>query len=360
MEKITISPAEVAQAQAPAEQSPRLEPKLARVVPWWATASLVPLVLLLPVLCLVVIVLRVAMRGLTPRTQHAWNALFSTLLIISGLVTSACTVILFSFVSMPPVASGGLSELDERSQFPHLPTAASMSAKDVSETLKPLVAVISPVRRSWFSRQEMLSASLGAGTLLQANTEGYLFVTARHVIDGPEWGMAKAGSDAFIAMASGTWGNARVIARHKSQDLLLLWMPRESGHGAFVQPVGKSSQTTDGQTIFVIGHPEGLRFTLSTGIISRLDGSTIQMSAPVSPGNSGGPVFDDRGDLVGVVTSMVDKHGDPNAENLNFAVRADALLDDSNWDFEKVDHKHLTDYLADDPAGEKAGQSATR
>ena len=86
----------------------------------------------------------------------------------------------------------------------------------------------------------------------------------------------------------------------------------------------------------------------------------IQMSAPVSPGNSGGPVFDDRGDLMGVVTSMVDKHGDPNAENLNFAVRADALLDDSNWGFEKVDHKHLTDYLADDPAGEKSGQSTTR
>ena len=59
-----------------------------------------------------------------------------------------------------------------------------------------------------------------------------------------------------------------------------------------------------------------------------MNGSTIQMSAPVSPGNSGGPVFDDRGNLVAIVTSMVDKHGDPNAENLNFAVRADALPQD--------------------------------
>ena len=102
------------------------------------------------------------------------------------------------------------------------------------------------------------------------------------------------------------------------------------------------------ENVFVIGHPEGLRFTLSTGIISRTDGSTIQMSAPVSPGNSGGPVFDDKGNLVAIVTSMVDKHGDPNAENLNFSVRADALRQESDWDFAKLGRKHLDDFLASD------------
>jgi hypothetical protein len=75
-----------------------------------------------------------------------------------------------------------------------------------------------------------------------------------------------------------------------------------------------------------------------------MDNSTIQMSAPVSPGNSGGPVFDDRGDLVAIVTSMIDKHGDPNAENLNFAIRADALLDRSSWIFEKSGSKYLEEY----------------
>ena len=149
-----------------------------------------------------------------------------------------------------------------------------MSAKDVSETLKPLVAVISPVRHSWFSHQEMLSAeSLGAGTLLQANAEGYLFVTARHVIDGPAWGWRKAGSGAFIAMASGTWGNARVIARQRSQDLLLLWMPRENLVTAHCAAGREVFADERGTNHFVIGHPEGLRFTLSTGIISRLDGT---------------------------------------------------------------------------------------
>jgi S1-C subfamily serine protease len=88
-------------------------------------------------------------------------------------------------------------------------------------------------------------------------------------------------------------------------------VPRDSGGGNFAEPIASSSDVTDGESVFVIGHPEGLRFTLSTGIISRTDSSTIQMSALVSPGNSGGPVFDDKGELVAIVTSMVDKHGIP-------------------------------------------------
>jgi hypothetical protein len=43
---------------------------------------------------------------------------------------------------------------------------------------------------------------------------------------------------------------------------------------------------------------------------------------------------------------MVDKRGDPNAENLNFAVRAGAMLQESAWNFEKFGHKRLADYVA--------------
>ncbi|HYK92116.1 MAG TPA: serine protease, partial [Acidobacteriota bacterium] len=278
MEKIVISPAEVAETRAPAEQPARLEPKLAPAVPRWAKWALAPLVLLLPLLCLVAIVLRVAMRGLPPRTRHEWTSLLATLLIVSGLLTSAATVLVFSFAPLPSVAGIGLSELDEQAEFPNLPAATPMSAKDVSEKLKPLVAVISPARRSWLTHEEMPTASFGAGTLLQANAEGYLFVTARHVLDGPALNAAKAGSRALIAMASGTWGTADVVARHRSLDLLLLWVPREKGNATFVQPLANATPPSEGENVFVIGHPEGLRFTLSTGIISRMHDSTIQMS----------------------------------------------------------------------------------
>jgi S1-C subfamily serine protease len=347
IDKIVISSAEVAQTQVPTDAPVRIESKLPPAVPGWAKWALSPLILVLPVLCLVAIVLRAAMRTLPPRTRHAWTSLLATLLIISGILTSIGAVVVFSFAPMPSLTEAGLSVLDEAGEFPSLPATAAMSAKDVSEKLKPLVAVISPVHRSWFTHQDIPSASFGAGTLLQANADGYLFVSARHVVDGVATGVV-SGSRALIAMASGPWGTADVVARHRTLDLLLLWVPRESGSGKFVQPLAKAEAAIEGENVFVIGHPEGLRFTLSTGIISRMKGSAIQISAPVSPGNSGGPVFDDRGDLVGIVTSMIDKHGDPNAENLNFAVRADALLDDSGWDFSGTGHRRLSDYLAQD------------
>jgi S1-C subfamily serine protease len=352
MDKIVISAAEVAHTDASPEIPARLEPKLEPAVPTWAKWSLSPLVLVLPLFCLVAIVLRVAMRTLPPRTRHAWTSLLATLLIISGLITSVVTLLTFSFVPLPSLVGAGLSELDERSDFPSLPTTTPMSAVDVSETLKPLVAVISPASRSWFTHAEMPSTGFGAGTLLQANANGYLFVTARHVIDGLPWRVGSR-SRGLITMASGGWCGADVVARHRSLDLLLLWVSRESGAGTFVQPLATPAAAKEGENVFVIGHPEGLRFTLSTGIISRMHGSTIQISAAVSPGNSGGPVFDDRGNLVGIVTSMVDKHGDPNSENLNFAVRADALLQDSGWDFTPLGRKRLTNYIEQDEQLEK-------
>jgi S1-C subfamily serine protease len=357
MDKIVISPVEVAETAVPAEQPARLEPKLAPVVPGWAKASMALLVLTLPLLCLVAIVLRVAMRNLPPRTRYGWTAFMNLLLIISGLLTSATTVAVLSFVPLPAVVATGLSDLDERTDFPQLPAIVPMSAKDVSQNLKPLVAIISPSRHSWLTHQELPTASFGAGTLLQASDAGYLFLTARHVVDGPAFSVARTSTGGLIAMASGTWATGEVVARHKSLDLLLLWIPRESGHGVFAQPIAQPPAIAEGENVFVIGHPEGLRFTLSTGIISRMDGNIIQISAPVSPGNSGGPVFDDKGNLVGIVTSMVDKHGDPNAENLNFSVRAEALRQVSEWDFTKAGRKYLTDYLSSNAVRENAVQT---
>jgi hypothetical protein len=92
-----------------------------------------------------------------------------------------------------------------------------------------------------------------------------------------------------------------------------------------------------GESVFIFGHPEGLFFTMSSGIVSRKhsDGQ-LQVSAPVSPGNSGGPIFDTKGRLLGIVSSKVDKQRSPNAENLNFGVRADALLQPEGWNLDKA------------------------
>jgi len=161
------------------------------------------------------------------------------------------------------------------------------------------------------------------------------------VIGTSDWSVAKK-PRALVSLASGVWSGADVIARHQSLDLALIWLPRHSGQGEFVQPVAEAKE---GESIFVIGHPEGLKFTLSTGIISRLQENVLQMSAPVSPGNSGGPVYDEQGNLVGVVSSTLDKSAQPNAENLNFAVAAKALLHEIGWEFTPEGRQRFQEYI---------------
>ena len=181
MEKIVISTSEVS-ATAPLTEGPiRLEPNLPSPVAWWAKVALWPLVLTLPLLCLMTIVLRVAMRGLPPRTRYAWTAFFTTLLTTSGLITCTAIILAVSFVPPPSFISGNLVELDERTDFPRLPSSAKLTAKDISQELKPMVAVIAPTDRSWFHDRDLATGGFGAGMLLDATSSGYLFVTARHV-----------------------------------------------------------------------------------------------------------------------------------------------------------------------------------
>lgn len=330
MDKIVVSTQELESVPRTLDAPGRIEPKLPPPISLWVKLAFWPLTLALPLLGLLTIVMRVSTRNQPPRVKHAWTAFLSTLLIVSGFLTSAAAVLMVSLVPLPSVVSKGLSDLDERTLFPNLPAATPMSGVTVAAELKPLVAMITPARRLWFSHQETTSGILGAGILLRANASGYLFATARHVVDGTSWGGGR-NTRALLAMASGAWASADVVARHSVLDLAVLWVPRESGSSDFVQPI---SSIADGQDIFVIGHPEGLKFTISNGMVSRVDQTGLfQISAPVSPGNSGGPVFDGRGNLVGIVVFKMDKSIDPNAENLNFAVRAETLLNDSGWEF---------------------------
>jgi len=341
VDKIVISSGELTDIQPEPEQAVRLEPKLPPAIPLWGRLVPILLVPVLPLLCLVTIILRVALRGQPPRTRHAWTAYLSTLLIISGILTSLGVVVVFSLGPLPSVVSSGLAELDERSEYPRLPKNGTMTGGDASKQLKSLVAVISPAGQSLFGKREILSSSFGAGMLLHANSAGYLFATARHVISTSDWSVAKK-PRALVSLASGVWSGADVIARHQSLDLALIWLPRHSGQGEFVQPVAEAKE---GEGVFVIGHPEGLKFTLSTGIISRLQENVLQMSAPVSPGNSGGPVYDEQGNLVGVVSSTLDKSAQPNAENLNFAVAAKALLHEIGWEFTPEGRQRFQEYI---------------
>ncbi|HWZ82158.1 MAG TPA: serine protease [Terriglobales bacterium] len=355
MERVIVSSKEVSEIRVPAGEGPPPAPKLPPAIPLWGRVLCALLVLVLPVLCLAAIILRVAFRGQTPRIRYAWTSYLATLLTISAVLYFSASVLVITLIPVPAIVSIGLGDLDERAIFPTLPSDKPLAATEVSQELKPLVAVLSPAQRRWFSRDEGPSASLGAGILLQASPAGYLFGTAKHVANDFNPGTK---AHILVAMASGIWATGEVIAHHSTLDLALVWVPRNSGHSDFVQPVSPADKVVEGIPIFVIGHPEGLKYSLSTGIISRLHQSVVQISASVSPGNSGGPVYDERGNLVGVVSAMVDKGMNPNAENLSFAVQADALLHESGWQFSGNGGQYLREFIKAEAEKNKAAAEA--
>jgi S1-C subfamily serine protease len=125
---------------------------------------------------------------------------------------------------------------------------------------------------------------------------------------------------------------ATVVGVHRDLDLALLWVGRGNGETRYLQPLRTFVSVEVGEQVFAIGHPQGLAFSISSGLVAQKRGDDhVQISAPVSPGNSGGPVFDRHGRLIGIVESVIDKEISPNAENLNFAVRVDDLFVADAW-----------------------------
>ena len=81
----------------------------------------------------------------------------------------------------------------------------------------------------------------------------------------------------------------------------------------------RESAPVEGETVLVIGNPQGLTGTVSTGIVSAVRGNAIQFTAPVSNGSSGGPVVDEQGQVLGIVNFIVAPNEGQINENLNFA-----------------------------------------
>src|SRR5262249_22859577 len=125
-------------------------------------------------------------------------------------------------------------------------------------------------------------------------------------------------------------------------DVAILWEPSAGARARFTQPIVTSTGIRTGEPVFVIGHPQRLFYTLSSGLVSRIeDPNILQFSAPISPGNSGGPVYDSAGNLLGMVMAMVESAQSPNAEDLNFAVRSQTLLSERGWDYRGVGQAEL-------------------
>jgi S1-C subfamily serine protease len=133
-----------------------------------------------------------------------------------------------------------------------------------------------------------------------------LVVTNRHVVEG---------AASVRLQQAGRTRTAHVLERHATHDLALLRAPLKTPPAA----IRASKELAVGERVFAIGAPHGLELSISDGLVAQLRSEAgsvrIQTTAAISPGSSGGGLFDERGALVGI-TSYSALRG----QNLNFAL----------------------------------------
>lgn len=160
---------------------------------------------------------------------------------------------------------------------------------------------------------------IGIGSGFISDPSGYV-VTNEHVVHG---------ADAVrIRLADERELDAKVVGRDALLDLALLKINGASGLPA--ASLGSSDAIKVGQPVIAVGNPFGLGHTVTTGIVSAKARALglgpyddfIQTDASINPGNSGGPLFNARGEVVGINTAIR-----ANANGIGFAIPVDALKD---------------------------------
>lgn len=136
-----------------------------------------------------------------------------------------------------------------------------------------------------------------------------------HVVQGAARGYAKLVGEKTKYDIEG------ITAVDPERDLVVL---KISGARSQALPLGNSDAVQVGESIFAVGNPQGLEGTFSQGIVSSIRhvgaDKLLQITAPISPGSSGGPVLNGRGEVVGV--SVATFRG---GQNLNFAIPSNYL-----------------------------------
>lgn len=153
---------------------------------------------------------------------------------------------------------------------------------------------------------------IGLGSGFFVKPDG-VFVTNFHVVEGAAAVVIKLPDDRMFEVTG-------MVAVRPEDDLVVLKVEAE---GLPVVSLGDSDTVKVGDRVIAIGNPLGLENTVSDGLVSAIregiephyKGKVFQITAPISPGSSGGPVFNMNGEVVGITFLQVVE-----GQNLNFAI----------------------------------------
>jgi len=229
-----------------------------------------------------------------------------------------------------------------------LPTSAeAQDAEELFRKVNSSVLVIRAKGRDVGPRGLFTFTEIGSGVLISADGK---VMTAAHVVHAMD--------EIFVESIGGEMVPAHVVASEPAADLSLLQVARVP-KGAQPAPIGDSDRVRVGQQVLVIGAPYGLSHSFSAGWISAkwLPNTAyramplaefFQTTATINTGNSGGPMFNWAGEVIGVVSHNISRSG--GSEGLGFVVTmksARYFLMDREWAWIGLEGTVVTDELAE-------------
>ena len=253
-----------------------------------------------------------------PRIRARLAAL--TVVIAAAAVGGAGGALLYEAASDPATVATTVSS----SNVPVADTSSELTIGDIAASASPGVVqvnVTAEVQAGPFGETQQQE---GEGTGFVYDTEGHI-VTNEHVVEGA--------TSVSVTLSDGSTHDAKVVGTDASSDLAVLQVDVPA---ADLHPLtlGNSDDLEVGDGVIAIGSPYGLENTVTSGIVSALgreidspNGSTItgaiQTDAAINKGNSGGPLLNDEGEVIGVNAQITSQSG--GSEGVGFAIASNTV-----------------------------------
>ena len=198
--------------------------------------------------------------------------------------------------------------------------AYSQAVTQVADRVGPSVASVAPLDRH--------GKPAGSGSGFLFTPDGYL-LTNSHVVRAGGKERPAPSAHFHASFSDGRNFSARWVGDDPHTDLAVLQVDGLSQGALTPAPLGRSAEVRRGEIAIAIGNPLGFDHTVTAGIVSALGRSmrassgriipdVIQTDAALNPGNSGGPLLNSRGEVIGVNTAII-----PQAQAICFAVAID-------------------------------------